>query len=362
MLPAFRQHPRVELVAVADNDSAAVAAFKKHHKARTYSSMEEVCDDPEVEVVYIATPHELHAAQACYAASRGKHVLIEKPVATTIADCAAIVDAAQKAGVILVVGHTHSFDAPVRRLRELIAAGPYGPVRMIHALNYTDWLYRPRRAEELRAGDGVLLNQAPHQVDMVRLIANAPVRSVRGYAGSWDRTRPAAGSFSAMILFESGVAASLTYSGYAHFDSDEFCDWIGELGEPKDRGRYGAVRRQAEQAEIHPSRGPRGRNEALRIPLRPPHHQHFGLLIASCDHADLRPTPRGVLVYDDNAVSLDPLPAPDVPRAEVIDEVYDAVVYGKAAVHDGEWATDTMKVCLAIRQSAQEQREIYLSD
>jgi len=65
MLPAFRQHPRVELVAVADNDSAAVAAFKKHHKARTYSSMEEVCDDPEVEVVYIATPHELHAAQAC---------------------------------------------------------------------------------------------------------------------------------------------------------------------------------------------------------------------------------------------------------------------------------------------------------
>ena len=81
--------------------------------------------------------------------------------------------AARRAGVHLVVGHSHSFDAPVRRLRELIASGEFGAVRMINAINYTDYLYRPRRPEELDTaqGGGAVFNQAAHQVDMVRLIA-----------------------------------------------------------------------------------------------------------------------------------------------------------------------------------------------
>ena len=102
---------------------------------------------------------------------KGKHLLVEKPMALTLADCAAMTHAAQAAGVALVVGHSHSFDAPVARTRELIAERPFGRLRMIHALNYTDWLYRPRRPEELGDGGGVLFNQAPHQVDVVRLLA-----------------------------------------------------------------------------------------------------------------------------------------------------------------------------------------------
>ena len=64
-------------------------------------------------------------------------------------NAAAMIDAARSARVHLVVGHSHSFDAPVRRLRELIASGEFGAVRMINAINYTDYLYRPRRPEEL---------------------------------------------------------------------------------------------------------------------------------------------------------------------------------------------------------------------
>ena len=89
-------------------------------------------------------------------------------------------------------------------------------------------------------------------------------------------------------------------------------------------------------------------------------HQHFGVLIASCERADLRPLPDGVMVYSDQEKHLETLARPAVQRAEVIDELYAAVVDGKAPLHDGEWALATTEVCLAILQSAKEQKEIPL--
>ena len=66
------------------------------------------------------------------------------------------------------------------------------------------------------------------------------------------------------------------------------------------------------------------------------------------------------MVYDDTAARLDPLPAPTVPRGEVIDELYAAVVHGKPPLHSGEWSLATMEVCLAMRESAHTQQEIML--
>ena len=82
-------------------------------------------------------------------------------MALTLEECTAIIDAARNAGVHLVVGHSHSFDAPIRHLRNLIKSGRYGNVRMINAINYTDYLYRPRRPEELDTalGGGAIFNR-----------------------------------------------------------------------------------------------------------------------------------------------------------------------------------------------------------
>ncbi len=65
----------------------------------------------------------------------------------------------------------------------------------------------------------------------------------------------------------------------------------------------------------------------------------------SCDRADLRPLPTGVMIYENGFARLDPLPAPAVPRAEVITELYAAVVAGRPPLHDGAWATATLEVC-----------------
>ena len=90
-------------------------------------------------------------------------------------------------------------------------------------------------------------------------------------------------------------------------------------------------------------------------------HQHFGLLVASCDRGDLRPQPRGLMIYGDGERRFEDLAPPRVPREEVIDELHAAVFEGKRPLHDGAWAMATMEVCFAILQSAREAREIALS-
>src|SRR5690606_30731413 len=88
--------------------------------------------------------------------------------------------------------------------------------------------------------------------------------------------------------------------------------------------------------------------------------QHFGFLVASCERADLRPTPEGVIVYDDAQRRIEPLEPPTIPRIEVIDELVAAVVDDVAPLHDGAWARATLEACLAILTSAGEGRDVAL--
>jgi phthalate 4,5-cis-dihydrodiol dehydrogenase len=271
--------------------------------------------------------------------------------------------------VTLIVGHSHSFNAPILHTRRLIDSGSYGRVRMITALNFTDFLYRPRRPEELdtESGGGVLFSQAAHQIDIVRLLGGGHVRSVRAATGSWDPMRPTEGAYSALLTLDDGAFASVVYSGYGHFDSDEFCGWIGEMGWPKDPAGYGSARRTLQQVSSHEetalknARAYGGESYSpTRLPDSAPLQQHFGPLIVSCERADLRPLPTGVMIYDDNAHRLDPLPVPQVPRSEVVDELYAAIVDGRPPAHSGAWALATTEVCLAMLRSAREGEEVFV--
>ena len=371
MVPTLSSDPRLQLVAAADPRAEARERFAADFSARTYATIEELCGDDDIETVYVATPHQHHAKHVQIAASRGKHVLVEKPMAITLRECQAMVAAARRAKIQLIVGHSHSFNAPILRAREIIAGGLVGKPRMISALNYTDYMYRPRRPEELDTaqGGGVLFSQAAHQIDIVRLLGGGRVRSVRAAAGSWDPARPTEGAYAAFLTFEDGAFASAVYSGYAHFDSDEFSGWIGEMGLPKDRDRYGAARKALqnvstaeEEAALKSARSYGGADYAPPANVDPASrlHQHFGLVLVSCERADLRPLPNGVVIYEDFVARLDAVAVPDVPRAEVIDELYDAVIGGRPPLHSGEWALATTEVCLAMLRSAREQKEIKL--
>jgi len=378
MLPTLLADRRVDLVAAADPRSEATQRFAADFGARTHDAVEALCANPDVEVVYVATPHEHHAAHVAMATSHGKHVLVEKPMAITLAECRQMIAAAERAGVYLIVGHSHSFDRPILRAREIIASGAVGAVRMINAQYYTDFLYRPRRPEELvtERGGGVVFSQGAHQIDIVRLLGGGLVRSVRALTGAWDRNRPTEGAFAALLSFDDGTFASILYSGYAHFDGDELCGGIGELGAPKLASRYGSARRNLKRAANADQEATLKNARNYGGPEYPKQmaapatgggtddarwHQHFGWVLVSCERADLRPLPTGVMVYGDAEARLDAFPRPRVPRGEVVDELYDAIVHGRAPLHDGKWAMATLEVCLAMLQSAREDRDITLA-
>ncbi len=368
MRPTFRADPRVRLVAAADPRPEARARFAAEFGGAGFETVDALLCDPAVEAVYVAAPHEAHAACVIAAARAGKHVLCEKPMALSIGEGRVMVDACREAGVALVVGHSHGFDAPIALARRIVDSGEVGRVRMITALNFTDFLYRLRRPEELDAarGGGAVANQAAHHVDMVRRLAGTRALSVRAEVGRWDPARPVDGAYAALIRFEDGVFATCVYSGHAHFDSDAWQGWVGEAGQARDAADYGRARARlaglaspADEAARKAASNYGGEREA------PPAgeavaHPHFGPLIVSCERADLRPVPEGVEVCGDRERRMHPLPSPAVPRSEVIDELFDAVRFGRAPLHDGESALATVEVCLAMLASAREGRDVAL--
>ncbi len=373
MLPTFAGDSRFRLAAATTPDAATRRVFADDFKAPVYADLAELCRDPNVEAVYIASPHEFHREHVEIAARAGKHILVEKPLAISLAEGAAMLKAVNEAGVHLVVGPSHSFDAPVLQARQMIAGGEYGGLGMIQAIYYTDFLYRPRRPEELDTsrGGGVIFSQAAHQVDIVRLLGGGLVKSVRAHTANWDPARATEGAYNAQLVFESGAFASLTYSGYAHFDGDELSGGYGELGRKKDFGNYGAARRALADAagsgHAAESAKKRARNYGLAGTAKdftdlPPldAHEHFGLVIASCRQADLKLQPYGVMIYGDDERRLVALPAPEIPRIEVMDELYEAVAHDRPPLHSVAWGLATLEVCIAMLTSAREGREVSL--
>jgi phthalate 4,5-cis-dihydrodiol dehydrogenase len=370
LLPTFLQDSRVKLVGATDPRVAARRQFEADFGAPTYPDIEALCAAPNIEAVYIATPHQLHADHVCLAAAYGKHVLVEKPMAISLDQCTRMIDATSAAGVHLIVGPSHSFDRPIQRARELIESGLYGKLTMITAQDFTDFLYRPRRPEELRTaeGGGVVHSQAAHQMDIVRLLGGGRVRSLYAHTGAWDPERPTEGAYAALLRFEDGAFCSATYSGYGYYDSSETLDGIGESGQRVDPLDYGAARRRlrelasvTDEAALKAARNYGGplSGQVTSLP-KAEAHPTFGHIVISCEKADLRPSATGVMVYSDERRSFDPLVLSRPPRAELIDELYAAVVCDTLPVHGGAWSRATTEVCLAILESARTRAESHL--
>lgn len=366
MVRAAADHPGINIVAAAETQAAPREAFARDFNAQVYNDMNALCANPEVEAVYIATPHQFHAPHAILAARHGKHIILEKPMALSLAECDAINAAVDKANVCLIIGHTHAFDPAVREMRRIVASGELGQLGMIAGLNYTNFLYRPRRPEELDTarGGGIMFNQVPHQIDMVRTIGGGRLRSVRAQVTRLDPARPTEGSAAAFLEFENGAAASLVYAGYDFFDSDELHFWINERGSTKSPDQHAGARRSLS--------GDRAAEEKLRVDRyaygseagpRPDHQPHFGEMIVTCARGEMRASADGLFVYDADGKREVALPksAAMPGRSEVLDDMIAAIRTGKPPLQDGRWAKANVEVMLALLQSARERREITLN-
>jgi predicted dehydrogenase len=171
---ALSRLPQSRFVAACDSDFQLARQFAaEYKKVEAYSDVEEMIAQSGVESLSICTPHPLHAEPAVKAAKAGVHVLIEKPLASSLRDCDAILDAARKSGARIGTVCQRRFYAPCQRIRLAIDEGKIGrPV--LGSVTMYGWRDQPYyRSDPWRGtwkgeGGGVLVNQAPHQLDLLQ--------------------------------------------------------------------------------------------------------------------------------------------------------------------------------------------------
>jgi len=366
IIPEFAGRPHLQVTAAADIRREGLEKFAREYEGETYTSVAEMCASPNVDAIYVCSPNHLHAEHVITAAEHGKHAIVEKPMGLSLAECERMNQAAEANGVKLLCGHTHSFDPPIRKMREIVASGELGRLGMINTWDFNEFMYRPRMPQELdpARGGNVVFNQGPHQIDIVRLIGGGRVRSVRAMTGVWDPKRKVEGAWCAYLEFEDGVPATLVYNGYGHFDVAEFTSWMGEGERDPDynlrvRRTLAGVKSDEEEwalkeAERYGGRAERHRASGKRA------QAHFGLTVVSCEHGDIRQSLHGLYIYGDDEKREVPVTDTLRGRAAELEELYGAVVENRPVFHDGRWGMATLEVVMAIMQSARERREIMM--
>src|SRR5438132_983408 len=181
ILKAAERMPEVDIFAAADVRESARDAFQARYEGRAYDSVQALCEDPDVEVVWVATPNHMHAEHVVMAANHGKHVVSEKPMALNVEQCEQMVEAADRNGVLLSCGHTFSLSPGIQTMRRVIQSGELGRLISLSVWLYTDWMLKPRMPEEIDValGEGVVYRHGPHVLDSIRLLGGGMVRSVR---------------------------------------------------------------------------------------------------------------------------------------------------------------------------------------
>ncbi|MFM0228446.1 Gfo/Idh/MocA family oxidoreductase [Paraburkholderia dipogonis] len=366
MLPAIAAHRGMALAAVADPVQEVRESVGAQWGVPSFESIEALVAMQHLDAVYIATPTEMHAQHTCIAVQAGLHVLCEKPMAAHLEDAQTMVVAAARAQRVLMIGHSRSYDAPIHKMREIIESGALGRVRMVTQLSYTDWIYRPRRPDELdpARGGGITYRQGAHQFDVIRLLAGGLATQVNATTFDFDPARPATGAHTVVIRFADGAIGNAIYNGYGAFLSAELSDDVDEGGFAADPAAIGARRRAFGSV-----RGGEQRDETVAKRERaarmhrgqPPFHPSFGLTLVSCEKGDMRQSRNGISVYTAGGREDIALPIPPGPQDMVVSEFHDALSGLRAPVHDGRWGLANLEVCVAATESARNGKEVALT-
>ncbi|NNH22533.1 Gfo/Idh/MocA family oxidoreductase [Pseudokineococcus marinus] len=167
--------PGAEALAVASRDAGRAAAFAERHGfARSYGSYADLLADPDVDVVYVATPHGQHRAVARAALEAGKHVLVEKAFTTTLAGAHELVDLARDRGLFAMEAMWTRFQPTVVALLDALADGVVGEVRHVHAdLGFPVPEDPAGRFFDPVLGGGALLDMGVYPVSVVRMVMGA---------------------------------------------------------------------------------------------------------------------------------------------------------------------------------------------
>jgi 1,5-anhydro-D-fructose reductase (1,5-anhydro-D-mannitol-forming) len=218
--PAINGAPDARLVGICSRDASRGADFARRHGASAvYDSLDAMLADERVDAVFIASPNALHAGHTIRAAQAGRHVLVEKPMATTVEDALAMIGACREAGVVLGVGF-HLRQHPLHQeARQALASGRLGPVTLAQA----QWGYGTREASaprpllqqwweepDLIGGAASLMGTGVHAIDLLRFLLGREVVAVSAISDGQTAAQPLETVMLASLIFEDGPLAAVS--------------------------------------------------------------------------------------------------------------------------------------------------------
>ena len=209
--------PETQLVAIAEPDAVRRAQFTRKHQCTGYASHNDLLADPRVDVVMIGLPHFLHTEITLAACAARKHIFLEKPMAMTVADCDAIIAAAEEAGVKLLVAHTEHFVPAGLAAKRLIQDERLGKVvfatdtwyRTFDLPNRPPWFLN--RAE---GGGGMWYMNGVHMLDRLTWLIGSPITAVRAWVSNPMVGQNTDDTGLAWLDFANGTHATLHHTGY----------------------------------------------------------------------------------------------------------------------------------------------------
>lgn len=182
---ALMNQKQAEFTAVYSREILKAKDFASQYNVKAYSDIEEMIRDSKIDLVTICTPHPVHKDSVLKAINAGAHVLVEKPLASTLEDCDRMIAAAKKKNVLIGAISQRRFYEPVQRIRRAIDHGKIGEpiLGTINVYSWRDEAYYksdPWRGKWKEEGGGVLVNQTPHQIDILQWFMG-PVDELFGY-------------------------------------------------------------------------------------------------------------------------------------------------------------------------------------
>jgi len=208
---SFAQLAGATLAAVADVRASRADRFAKEYHAEAYTDYRRLLERPDIAAVSICTPSGLHAAMAIAAMQAGKHVIVEKPMAMSLADADAMIRASAETGRKLCVVLQNRYNPPMQDLRRVVDSGRLG--RLLLGSATVRW-YRPQEYYEdewhgtWAMDGGALMNQSIHHIDALQWLMGAPA-SVFAYTATLAHRMEAEDAGVAVIRFQSGALGTI---------------------------------------------------------------------------------------------------------------------------------------------------------
>lgn len=194
---ACKANPHVEIVGLADIREGAAESFARAHglDVPTFADYRKLLAMDGLDAVIIVTPNNVHAPISIAAAEAGKHILCQKPMATTLADAEAMVAAVEKAGVRGMVAYTKRFFKTSPFLQYILRSEDLGHVYHIRAFYFQNWLSNPAipriwRLQREMSGTGVLGDLGAHVIDLVRYLVGEDIVRVTAMMKTFVTERP----------------------------------------------------------------------------------------------------------------------------------------------------------------------------